>query len=135
MVHTYRILPFSFIRVEIQSLARKITCFKHQKSHSKWSFANWECMQSYRVTGSTHHCFGCPLVKKCTYNTYIYIPGTQLTSIFEGQPEPKQGPNFNQNKGHLGSTLSILSARVKTYRKRCTAFFLKHASCSSTHFF
>ena len=33
-----------------------------------------------------------------------YIPGTQMTSIFEGQP-PKTRPfSFNQNKGpHLGS--------------------------------
>ena len=33
---------------------------------------------------------------------YIYIPRTQLTSIFEGQPS-KRKPFFNQNKGHLGS--------------------------------
>ena len=32
----------------------------------------------------------------------IYIPGTQMTSIFEGQPL-KTRPFSNQNKGHLGS--------------------------------
>ena len=33
----------------------------------------------------------------------IYIPGTQTTSIFEGQP-PKTSKAFsNQSKGHLGS--------------------------------
>ena len=33
---------------------------------------------------------------------YIYIPGTQMTSILEGQP-PKIKAFSNQNKGHLGS--------------------------------
>ena len=31
-----------------------------------------------------------------------YIPGTQMTSIFEGQP-PQNKAFSNQNKGHLGS--------------------------------
>ena len=32
----------------------------------------------------------------------IYIPGTQMTSILEGQP-PQIKAFSNQNKGHLGS--------------------------------
>ena len=33
-----------------------------------------------------------------------YPPGTKLTSVFEGQPPPKQGRTSNKNKGpHLGS--------------------------------
>ena len=35
----------------------------------------------------------------CCFFWGIYIPGTQLTSIFEGQPS-KQGLNSNPNKGH-----------------------------------
>ena len=29
-----------------------------------------------------------------------YVPGTQMTFIFEGLFQSKQGPNSNQNKGH-----------------------------------
>ena len=35
-------------------------------------------------------------------NTAYNIPGTQMTSIFEGQP-PQNKVFSNQNKGHLGS--------------------------------
>ena len=35
-------------------------------------------------------------------NIFIYIPATQMTSIFEGRP-PKNKAFSNQNKGHLMS--------------------------------
>ena len=43
-----------------------------------------------------------------------------MTSIFEGQPPPKQGPNSNQNKGHLGSR-SIYAMSKKAYIDKSVA--------------
>ena len=37
-----------------------------------------------------------------------YLPRAPMTSIFEGQPPPKQGRNANQNRGHLGSRIYVL---------------------------
>ncbi len=126
MVHTYRILPFSFIRVEIQSLARKITCFKHQKSHSKWSFANWECMQSYRVTGSTHHCFGCPLVKKCTYNTYIYIYTWNPTDLyFWRSTGTKTRPELQSRQGSFGFYIVHIVRKSKNLQETLHSLFFE----------
>ena len=41
---------------------------------------------------------------------YIYIdtPGTCLTPIFLALTPPKQVPNSNQNKGHLGSMYTYI---------------------------
>jgi len=42
-------------------------------------------------------------LQKSFDKNFNYIPGSQMTSIFEGQP-PKTRPFSNQNKGpHLGS--------------------------------
>ena len=41
-------------------------------------------------------------VQVCILYIYMYIPGTRMTSIFEGQP-PQNKAFSNQSKGHLSS--------------------------------
>ena len=47
-----------------------------------------------------------PTIQLYADNIYIYIPRTQLTSVFEDQPS-KNKALLNQNKGHLGSRYTI----------------------------
>ena len=43
----------------------------------------------------------------------FYIPGTQKTSIFEGQP-PKTRPKFQSKKGQLGSRYAFWQLQLTT---------------------
>ena len=45
-------------------------------------------------------------VEKIHIHITYHIPGTPMTSIFEGQP-PQNKAFSNQNKGHLGSRYMI----------------------------
>ena len=53
------------------------------------------------------------------YTAFLYTPGTPMTSIFEGQPPPKQGL-FQQKQGSFGFHVYIYIYVFLI--ERCTLF-------------
>ena len=78
-------------------------------------FSPINCLKGHQQTVYVHTYRGLHVV--VPKNLGMYIPRTQMTSIFEGQ-SPKTRPLFNQNKGHLGSRY--------TYIYICTPMYLQN---------
>ena len=81
--------------------------------------------------------------RNCFVNIWLYVPGSQMTSIFEGQPRENKAFS-NQNKGHLGSkyrhfkfwflglfwnsSIVYKTARKKVSQKNSKSFYRVHPS-------
>ena len=102
---------------------------KWRKKHHHW-FVHQKTLEMIQV-----HCYYSwtwyPLISKYIgklYPIYIYIPRTQMTSMFEGQPS-KTRPFFKQNKGHLGSRyifnhISLLGKKETHHTRRAICCFI-----------